>query len=243
VSRRAVSEIERRYIAFADLVVTVSDGIARGLERDYNLPVRPVVVRNLPPFSPAARRRANSRRQILFHGLIRPERGIEELIDSARSWAFDGEIVLRGYGSSHYLELLRTRARGVRHDLLVIEQAVPPDELIRRAALSDVGFLALPASTAHYEFALPNKLFEYLMAGLPVLATPREEISRVLEQTGAGLVTELSAEAIAGTLNSLTPEALAAKSAAALAAAPSLSWEAESTKLTDAIALLQVQTA
>jgi glycosyltransferase involved in cell wall biosynthesis len=228
VSRAAVCAVEKRHIGKADLVLTVSPGIAEALQRDHALPATPTVVRNLPPYIETRAGPPNGRRQILFHGLIRPERGLEELIDSAPAWSFDGAIVVRGYGAQAYLDGLRDRAR--ERDIaerLSIEPFVAPDALISLAAAADIGYLALPATTDHYEFALPNKLFEYLMAGLPVLATPRREIHHVLQSTESGFVAELEPRAIAAALNAVTADDLVRMRVAALSAARRLNWEAE----------------
>ena len=155
---------------------------------------------------------------------------------SAPYWAFDGEIVVRGYGSQAYIEALRSRARdrGVA-DRLAIEPPVSPTELIRRAASADIGYLALPGVTDHYEFALPNKLFEYLMAGLPVLAAPRSEIRDTLRSVGAGIFAELHPQTLADALNAIGREDLVRMRRAALEAAKRLNWGAEQVRLAEAI--------
>ena len=66
VSRSAVVAIERRHIGEADLVITVSEGIADGLRRDHGLAVRPTVIRNVPEYVPVDFRLPNPRRQVLF---------------------------------------------------------------------------------------------------------------------------------------------------------------------------------
>ncbi len=236
VSRSAVSAIERRNVASADLVITVSRGIAEALQADYGLPAAPVVVRNMPSYRPTPLRPPNGRRQILFHGLIRPERGLESLIDAVPALTFAGDVVVRGYGLSAYLDSLKARARerGVG-DRVVFAPAVGPDHLIERAAEADLGVLLLPGITRHYEFALPNKLFEYLMAGLPVLASPRREIRTLLDEIGAGLFAEPDPGSVAAALNALTEDALIGMRRAALAAARALNWDAEKRLLVGAV--------
>jgi glycosyltransferase involved in cell wall biosynthesis len=236
VSQAAVSAIERSNIASADLVLTVSRGIAEALRSDYGLPSTPTIVRNLPSYLAADFRPPNQRRQVLFHGLIRPERGLEELIDSLPRWTFPGCLVIRGYGHESYLESLRERARnqGVA-DRVRFEPPTAPDELIRQAASADIGYLALPDVTAHYEYALPNKLFEYLMAGLPVLATPRREIRTILDETGAGLVADLDPTALALALNGITEDDIVRMRQSALHAAQHLNWESERQVLVQAV--------
>ena len=178
---------------------------------------------------------------VLFHGLIRQERGLEELIDSMPSWAFDGRFVIRGYGQDAYLDALRERAkaRGVA-DRVSFAPRVSPERLVAEAAAADIGYLALPGTTEHYEFALPNKLFEYLMAGLPVMATPRIEMAAMISSTRSGFITELDPQSLAATLNGMNLADLNAMRRAALTAAQRLNWEHEKSLLIAAIAALEL---
>jgi glycosyltransferase involved in cell wall biosynthesis len=242
VSHRAVREIEQRNMPFVDLVMTVSEGIAQSLRNLYDLTQKPLVIRNLPSRQDIAFREIKPPLTILFHGLIRRERGLEELIDSMSAWRFDGRVVIRGYGQQAYLDALKGRARerGVA-DKVVFAPRVSPQELISEAALADIGYLALPGTTEHYEFALPNKLFEYIMAGLPVLATPRVEMAAMLTSTGCGFITEQDPQSLATTLNAMKLEELNRMRKAALAAARSLNWEEEKSRLTAAIAAFDLR--
>ncbi|MFI5013601.1 MAG: glycosyltransferase [Hyphomicrobiales bacterium] len=240
VSHRAVLEIERRNLPFVDLVVTVSEGIAQSLRNLYGLTHKPIVIRNLPRYQAIPFREIKLPLTILFHGLIRRERGLEELIDSMPAWRFDGRLVIRGYGQEGYLEALRQRAgqRGVAERVLIAPR-VSPERLVTEAAAADIGYLALPGTTEHYEFALPNKLFEYMMAGLPVMATSRVEMASVISSTRSGFITELEPQALAATLNGLDLADLNRMRRAALAAAQSLNWEHEQTRLIAAIGSLE----
>ena len=240
VSHRAVREIEQRNMPYVDLVMTVSEGIAQSLYNLYELTQKPTVIRNLPSYQDIAFREIRQPLTLLFHGLIRQERGLEELIDSMPDWHFEGRLVIRGYGQDGYLAQLEQRAR----ERGVIERVsfaprVSPEALISEAASADIGYLALPGTTEHYEYALPNKLFEYMMAGLPIMATPRIEMATLLSATGCGFTTELDPRALAATLNGLKLEELNRMRKAALDAARSLNWQQEKRRLTAAIAALE----
>jgi glycogen(starch) synthase len=239
VSHRAVREIEERNMPYVDLVVTVSEGIAQSLRNLYALTQKPVVIRNLPAYQAIPFRAIKPPLTVLFHGLIRRERGLEELIDSMPHWRFDGRFVIRGYGQEGYLAALeeRARQRGVS-DRVDLAPRVSPEALISEAATADIGYLALPGTTEHYEFALPNKLFEYMMAGLPVLATPRVEMAALLSARRCGFITELDPHSLARTLNAIELAALNRMRKAALAAAKSLNWESEKNRLTAAVSAL-----
>jgi glycogen(starch) synthase len=242
VSHRAVREIEQRNMPYVDLVVTVSDGIAQSLRNLYDLTQKPIVIRNLPAYQAIPFREIKPPLTVLFHGLIRRERGLEELIDSMPHWRFEGRFVIRGYGQEGYLAALeeRARRRGVA-DRVEFAPRVSPEALISEAAAADIGYLALPGNSEHYEFALPNKLFEYMMAGLPVLATPRVEMAALLSARRCGFITELDPQSLARTLNAVDLAALNRMRKAALAAAKSLNWQEEKSRLIAAIAAFDLR--
>jgi glycosyltransferase involved in cell wall biosynthesis len=197
----------------------------------------PLIIRNLPSYERVSFVPTRPPLTILFHGVLRQERGLEELITSMAEWRFDGRVVIRGYGQPGYIAGLQrlARARGV-DDRVVFAPRVPPERLVVEAAEAHIGYLVLPSITEQYEFVLPNKLFEYLMGGLAVLATPMPDMMAVLEWSGAGLKTRFDASAIAATLNDLKPDELDIKRKAALNAARSLNWEYEKSRLTKAVA-------
>jgi glycosyltransferase involved in cell wall biosynthesis len=236
VSHRAVQEIERRNMPRVDLAMTVSEGIAQSLQGLYHLARRPIVIRNLPAYQQIAFREIKPPLTILFHGLIRQERGLEELIDSMPYWQFEGRFLIRGHGQEGYLASLekRARQRGVG-ERVTFAPRVSPEKLISEAAAADIGYLALPGTTEHYEYALPNKLFEYVMAGLPVLATPRVEMATMLSSLRCGFISELDPPSLATALNAVRPDELNTMRRNALAAAKTLNWEREKSRLTTMI--------
>ncbi|MBV8162028.1 MAG: hypothetical protein JO265_13990 [Acidimicrobiia bacterium] len=106
-------------------------------------------------------------------------------------------------------------------------------ELVSAAAgTADVGIHPLPAVNRQTRYALPNKLFEYAMAGLAVCVSDAPEMRRVVEQHRLG-VTFADAEpaTIASAVNSLTSERIALFKQNALRAAKQLSWDVEKERL------------
>jgi glycosyltransferase involved in cell wall biosynthesis len=234
--QRHVQTIEQQYIGDADLAITVSQGIAEALHKLYALRRFPTVIRNVPSYQAVTYRPGGVPLTLLFHGFIRHERGLEELIDSMPLWCFPGKLVIRGYGLPDYINALRRRSevRGVAN-AVSFEPGVAPEQLVKLASTADIGCLLLPGTTHQYEFALPNKLFEYLMAGLAVLATPRREMASILAETGAGRLTNLDAHSIAQSLNLLTHEAINGMKSNAIEAAKSLNWEHEKSVFVSAV--------
>ena len=110
--------------------------------------------------------------------------------------------------------------------------AVPMTELVRSASAADIGLFALPDHSRHNRFVLPNKFFEYTMAGLALCVSNLPEMALLLKRHDLGLlVPDLSPAAIATQLNSLDRNRIDCYKRNALAAARQLNWEKESEKL------------
>jgi glycosyltransferase involved in cell wall biosynthesis len=229
-----VAAIEGRFIGRAALVSAVSPGIADALRERYALGVPVVTLRNTPRFAETPSRAVAGAPRILYHGLITPGRGLEEAIDAARIWRGGATLTFRGPSQpADYLAVLRARAAGL-DGRVFFEPPVPMTGLVAAARPFDIGLMALPGHSLHAAYALPNKLFEYLMAGLALLVTDLPEMRRLVAETGAGfLATDASAQAITDAVNALTPEGIAAARAAALNAARRYNWETESAPVLD----------
>ncbi|MFC7376610.1 glycosyltransferase [Brachybacterium sp. GCM10030267] len=191
--------IEAVGIRRVDGVITVSPSIADWLERTYRLPRRPALVRNVPvaddlpdPASGVLRARAGlgaEDRVIAYGGRITTARGIEETIAALPHLPADVHFVLLGYGEQAALEQVRAEAahHGVAERVHLVG-AVEPDAVSRSLADGDVAVVHVRPICLSYRFALPNKLFESIRAGLPIAAADLPDMRRVVEELGVGEV-------------------------------------------------------
>jgi glycogen synthase len=230
LARRHVIRIEERYIREADAVVTVSDGIADALATRYGL-ARPIVISNTPAWQETAFRPTGTSVTVLYHGAIVPRRGLETLIESVSLWPAAFRLVIRGPAQGGFDQHLRTLAGGLG-ERVTFAPAVPPDQVVPSAAQADIGIFLLSNSTTHARFAMPNKIFEYIQAGLMVISSDLPEIRKVVESAGCGLLLDQDTpQAIAACLARLDPAHIDACKRAALGRAKDLNFEAEGGKL------------
>jgi glycosyltransferase involved in cell wall biosynthesis len=183
---------ERRRVKRADTLITVNYDLASILKRRYR-PSRIVVVHNCPPRTPlyagpdrlrAAADIPTASPVVLHHGAITYGRGIESLVMAMLEPGLEqAHLVLLGFGPLReaMMDLGRQERFGGRLHVL---HAVPPDQLLDWIASADVGAIARPAADINYEMSTPNKLFECMAAGVPVVASGRAVSRIVLDPAG-----------------------------------------------------------
>jgi glycogen(starch) synthase len=187
--------LERHWARDADAVVTVNDALA--VELGHRLSAqRIVVVHNCPPrphgpWPPADRLRpalglAPGTPIALYHGGFSPHRGLEVLAEAILQPGLEGvHAVYLGYGSLRgQLETLAADPRfGGRLHVL---DPVSPEAVVEWVAGADVAVMAIQPSTVNHYLSTPNKLFEALAAGVPVVASDFPEIRRIVAGDPAG---------------------------------------------------------
>lgn len=234
VARAHVAAIEKRGTAAADAMIAVSPGIVRRLAELYPDAPAATLVRNVPEARPAAFRPTAAEFTVLFHGLIRPNRGIEALISSAALWERPHRLVIRGSGAARYITQLQAQARSLSvNDRISFEPSAPPERVVEMAAAADLGVVSLPDTSSQNRYALPNKLFEYIVAGLAVIASDSPDMAAIVRSYGCGVICDAMAPELARTINALAPARIDEFKRSALRAAESVTWASEKGRLLD----------
>ncbi len=198
VSRPAVQsvwlKIEKWIFPKLKIIYTVNDSIASIYSEKYKVPVR--VVRNLPfksKFSgqPALRKEWGipvDSKVFLFQGAgINVDRGAEEAIEAI---AKVSGAVLLFIGGGDVINLLKEKVLNKNlADKVFFIPKQPMNELIRFTLMADFGLTLDKDNNLNYKYSLPNKIFDYIQAGLPVLVTDLPEVRKIIEKYDIGLIT------------------------------------------------------
>lgn len=186
--------VENFLIKYAQKVINVSVSISNEYSRLYNIS-KPSVVLNCPHFSLLPKRnlfRENlgirtNQTIFLYQGKLSKERNIEMLIEAFSEQKSDKNVlVCMGYGP---LEKF-IQEKALQHTTIYFHRAVKPNLLLNFTNSADYGIIFYEDSCLNHRYCLPNKLFEYLMAGLPVLTSNLTEMKRLVETEEAGIVAE-----------------------------------------------------
>jgi glycosyltransferase involved in cell wall biosynthesis len=205
--------IERRWIGSCDAVITVNRSIAEQLGRRYGLSAVHVVMNaerhhEVPP-SGRLRRTLGlppGVRIVLLQGGLSPGRNLESLAAAAPALrGRDAALVFLGDGAM--VEALREIARAAgAADLVRFHPKIPQRELLDATAEAELGVIPYQPDCENNRLCTPNKLFEFIAAGVPVVATDLPELRRLVADAGIGVVGDTSSgerlgELIAGALD------------------------------------------
>ncbi|KFC66778.1 hypothetical protein FG93_04258 [Bosea sp. LC85] len=235
--RPVIAAIEREGIAGAAVTSCVSQGIADRLYELYGLPEKPLLIRNMPRYEAHRHRPCGETIEVLYHGVVNAGRGLESCIDSVALWRPEFRLTIRGPGPAEYLEALANRIRSAGlGSRVVLAPSVPMVDLVKEAACFDVGLFALSGHSHQNVHVLPNKFFEYTMAGLALCVSDLPEMTALLRQYELGrLISQVTPEAIANAINGFDRASIDAYKARSLETAKALNWEAEADRFFDAI--------
>ncbi len=230
---------ERRWARAADRVLTVNDGYAGLLEEQLRVP-RPSVVMNCweiwtpPSPGPDLIREAlglpADTAIVLYQGILALERGIEQAMDAILEVP-SAVLVLMGFGPvrDRFADAL---SRPPYLGRVLLLPAVPPETLLTWTASADVLVMAIQPTTLNHRYTTPQKLFESLAAGVPVVASDLPGMAPIVRATGAGVVCDPTSPAsIAGAISSIVAaspaDRLALRGRALAAAHGQYNWEAQ----------------
>jgi glycosyltransferase involved in cell wall biosynthesis len=232
---------ERLFIRRADAVITVSGSIARALAAIYRIK-EPALVRNCPPLYVETSKTDRIRDAnpaigadqpiVLYQGRIAANRGLRQFIQGTMGVP-NAVAVLLGNGPLRS-ELEAWVEENDWSERVFFMGYVPQNVLLRYTASADIGVSLIENACLSYYYSLPNKLFEYQQAGLPVIASNFPEMSAIVGGYDLGeLVDPDDVPAITAAIHRLLsdPARYAQLRENAHKAAQRFNWEAESRTL------------
>ena len=238
-ARRRAGREERRGLRHVDEGIWTTRTRAEYIVRRYGIPF-PTLIHNVPEMLEVEQgwdlhERLGipaDRRILLYQGSIQEFRGIEESIEAV-TLLERCVLVIIGYGYHRPTLEDMVNRRGL-DDRVRFFGPIPNDELLYYTASADVGLCVIRGQSLSYRWSMPNKLFEYMMAGIPVVASDFEEMGRVVREEGVGTVCDPDdPQSIAAAVRAIIddPDAQARFRAATRVAITRYNWDHEEQKL------------
>ncbi len=176
--------IERKLFPKVTDTITVNDSIADLYYNNYG--TRPHVVRNIP-------RRNNSPRKVTRESLglpddsyiiilqgsgINVQRGAEELVEAMQ---FVDNTILLIIGGGDVIALLEDMVNKLSlNNKVIFKPRLPYEQMMQYTAIADLGVTLDKSTNLNYKYSLPNKLFDYIQAGIPILSSALPEIEKII---------------------------------------------------------------
>ena len=247
--KAAVSWLERQLCRCCDLVITMSGSVAKILSERYGIP-EPLVIANVHPYvdvAPSAEIRqaltlGKFQKVVIYAGYLDYGKGLEQLIDAASYLDNGTGIALMGDGILRPLLEQRVRENHLE-GRVNFTGWVPSAELPQYIASADLGVSPMQRTPLNYYHNIDNKLFHYVIGGIPSAVSDHPEKRRIVEKYGIGATfDERDPRDIARVINELLSDAdelEAMRQRCRKAARKELSWEVVSRQFVAAIERLQ----
>ena len=228
--------MEKRLIKKCDIVFVVSENIADWYAKEYEIQ-RPIVVKNAPRLIDS--KKTNHFREnlsikedsiiVLYQGVLSKGRGVDLLLESFKQRDDDKVvIVFMGYGEIEEDIKIASKER----NNIFFHPAVAPEIVLEYTSSADIGISFIENTCLSYYYCLPNKLFEYAMAGLPVIVSNMKEMRELVEKYDMGIVvTDDKIESMNNAIDKILQSDIKQMKQNARRCAEENSWEKQEVKM------------
>lgn len=234
--KRLSKWLERTLIYKVDMMLVVSESIADWYMNEYDIN-RPSVVLNAPN---KRELKANNhfREQLairdeqvilLYQGGLFAGRGVQLILDAFKARVDDKVVVVfMGYGELEQ----EIKSAVVENNNIFFFPAVPPQVVLEYTSSADLGISLIERTCLSYYYCMPNKLFEYSMAGLPVIVSNMKDMSELVVKNNMGtVISDFSANGINEAVDEFFNQDLMLMKANAYRVACENSWEVQEKKM------------
>jgi len=186
--RRQLARVERRYAPRAAAVITVNPFIAERLQRKYDLKAVDVLY-NSPERCLEGATPVHEPVRVLFQGGFWPDRNLPEVVRAVRPLKGRIVLTLQGWGQDEQAIQDAIAASGLE-DTVRLKPPCAVDAVIDDATQHDIGLITYRPDSENNRLSSPNKLFEYMAAGLAIVPSDLPFIRSVVESRGIGLLAD-----------------------------------------------------
>ncbi|MGE0770183.1 MAG: glycosyltransferase family 4 protein [Cyclobacteriaceae bacterium] len=208
LAKKVSKVVEKICVRFVDHIIVVGPSIGKWY-RDAYPGNKVTVIRNIPYLRSSIQ--SDLLRQefsigpgdlvYIYQGAFIPGRGIDLAIEVFKNFR-DRHLVLMGYGPLK--DFIMESAN--HHENIHVKDPVPPDRILQVTASADVGIIVAENCCLSYFFGLSNKLFEYIIADLPIIVNDYPDMKEVADHGKIGWAIDYSAKSLTELIASHTPE-------------------------------------
>lgn len=250
VQRGVWLTIERFVFPRLKAIITVNDGIADAYQKRYpkGRAGRPLVVRNMPRLK---QRPGSSTDVLKKHGIhqngpllilqgafMDKDRGVLQALEAMKI-SLNWTLLLVGAGEE--FEMARRQVDSFKGRLICLDK-LPFEELCALTASADVGLSLDVGLHGNYWMSLPNKLFDYIHAEIPVVVSPMPEVKKIVVDWEVGaVIADHAPESIAAAIEHVLAQPKSEWKVRCQKAKNALHWEAEEGQIREALTSIGCQ--
>jgi len=204
--QRFWKRIERRIVPKLPFMITVNESIAELFRNEYKIPV--LVVRNVPlrnHFTTTKTRTGlglpADKKILLIQGRgINIHRGVEEMVLAMKE--VEGAVLLIIGGGDVIPVLQKMIVEEQVSDKVIMLPPMKREDLMQYTLAADIGLTLDKNTNINYRYSLPNKIFDYIQAGIAVMCSDLVEVANIVNTYKVGTVTQNTEPSVlASTIN------------------------------------------
>lgn len=232
IRKKIARVVERLLLHFVDTVIVVSESIANWYKKQYSLK-KVYVIKNVPyqqknkiEHSNILKKKFNIQDDellFIFQGSLSEGRGIKMLLDAFSKVDKKRHIIFMGNGDlEKVVKEYENNFSNVHH-----HQAVKPEEITIYTKSADVGICLTENTCLNHFYSLPNKLFEYILSGLPIIVSDFPDMGKIVDEHKCGWKVLVAEKAVTKIINTITQDIIYEKRVNALRAKDHFGWHLE----------------
>lgn len=235
IIRAASKALEKICMSHVDYTIVVNVSIQEWYKRTYKIS-NITTIRNIPRGNNVKISSANYIREkfglreniivFIYQGLLSNSRGVDTILEAFTSLPKDRfHVVFLGFGPmEEELEKISQKEENIHYI-----PGVASSEINTYTASADVGIHMIKNDCLNHFYCLPNKIFEYLKNGLPILASNLPEIKKIVEDNHIGWLIEPSAENLISIINNISMTEIVKRKQNVASARKKYDWRNEET--------------
>jgi glycosyltransferase involved in cell wall biosynthesis len=231
--------VERSFIRFADRVIVVSDSIGKWYKVSYQLH-NIYVVKNIPSSANFPNVRSKLLRDIyslkeddvlyIYQGGLSANRGVQAILEAFSKTSQRNHVVFMGYGI--YESIIKKYEKAFHN--IHFQPAVPPNEVLYYTSGADVGISLIENACLSYYYSMPNKVFEYILSGIPVIVSDFPDMGKFIDENHCGWRIQAKTEELVSLIGEIASDDIKEKRNNILKIKQKYSWEKEEKVLYEA---------
>jgi len=191
--KRIIRWLDKTLMKFADSIIISDESRIEQIGRDIHIPV--VIINNVRGNNIMQKtniiRKKEKEFLVFYGGQVNPERGIESII-MALEEVPGVKLIILGYAENKYREKLYKLLNSIKNhsNLLISLEGVPHDKILRYTSIADAIIALYDPSIPNNRYASPNKLFEAMMFGKPIITNKGTAVEKIVVSERIGILVE-----------------------------------------------------